>query len=181
MTIRGDKLHEELRALSTSVEICGCAEESEERPSAINATWHPKGDFLVRVDWVDLPDAQDIALAQGVIDNHDKDTLLPGEILRDDALQARTDFLNLPNWATYSPSEAQDAVLNSILGGASLETVEAQIDASANTVAATKELIKLLAAAVIQQRTIMQKMALMHVYERRFLIERAVGGETPID
>lgn len=75
-------------------------------------------------------------------------------------------FDGLPDWAAYTTTEAVAAIHNAIFSGATLATVNAQIDALPVTIAGMKTGLKAVVAEIITIRATMEKMAKAVVYLR---------------
>ena len=75
-------------------------------------------------------------------------------------------FEGLPDWAEYTAAEAVAAIHGAIFAGATLATVNAQIDALPATIAGMKTGLKSAAAEIITIRATMEKMAKAIVYLR---------------
>lgn len=80
--------------------------------------------------------------------------------------EAATAFEGLPDWAAYTATEAADAIHDAIFAGATLATVNAQIDALPATIAGMKTGLKAVVAEQITERGILEKMAKAIVYLR---------------
>lgn len=92
-----------------------------------------------------------------------------GQPARDLLIQQQVDaaaFTDLPEWAAYTTSEAVAAIRNAIFAGASLATVNAQIDALPATIAGMKTGLKAVVAEIITERGILEKMSKVIVYLR---------------
>lgn len=84
-----------------------------------------------------------------------------------DAIQAEAEaFEGLPDWAAYTAAEAVAAIHDAIFAGATLATVQAQIDALPATIAGMKTGLKSAAAEIITTRNLLEKMAKAIVYLR---------------
>lgn len=92
-----------------------------------------------------------------------------GQPARDELAQQQVDaaaFTDLPEWATYTTTEAIDAIHAAILGGDTLAQAQAKVDALPNTVAGMKTGLKSAAAELVTIRGILEKMAKVVVYLR---------------
>lgn len=79
---------------------------------------------------------------------------------------AASAFTDLPDWAAYTTTEAVAAIHDAIFAGATLATVQAQIDALPATIAGMKAGLKSAAAEIITIRATLEKMAKAIVYLR---------------
>lgn len=131
-------------------------------------TFRPPGE----VDIFNI-DASLIAQIQTIIDNHVPDTLyFQRDINRETVSSSKTDFKNLPNWATWTGPEAADFVHNDVLSGMDKTQVDAYIDANITDLASAKDVLKLLAEEVVDLRNIVEKAAQAIMYLRDITIER---------
>jgi len=81
-----------------------------------------------------------------------------------------TDIRSIPNWATWTPTEAQTNVTNLIFGGTDEATLDAQID-TITTIAQVRASLKQIVSALVAIRTILSTMAKILVYFRKFIID----------
>lgn len=81
-----------------------------------------------------------------------------------------TNVQSIPNWATWTPDEAQTNVTNSIFGGTDEATLDSQID-SITTIAQVRTSLKQIVSAIITIRTILGNMAKILLYIRKFLVD----------
>lgn len=88
------------------------------------------------------------------------------------AAQAKADFRSLPNYATFTPDEAESAVVAAVLGGQSKAELDAEIDALPNSVAGMKTGLKQLAGGVVDLRAVLGKVARMVTYLRVIVVRR---------
>lgn len=79
----------------------------------------------------------------------------------------------LPDWATYTPAQARDAVIAASLGGMSQTQFEAWVDTNvtAANLAVLKTSLKYLGDEMIKLRNIMSMEAMMLMYLRDRIIE----------
>src|SRR5688572_13749361 len=77
-----------------------------------------------------------------------------------------SNFDNLPDWANWTPAQAENHVLNAILNGRTLEEVDADIDGLPATVAGMRAGLHSVADALIDTRTVLIKMARAIIYLR---------------
>jgi hypothetical protein len=81
-----------------------------------------------------------------------------------------TDIRSTPNWATWTPTEAQTNVTNLIFGGTDEATLDTQID-GITTIAQVRASLKQIVSAIIAIRTILSTMAKILVYFRKFIVD----------
>ena len=84
------------------------------------------------------------------------------------ANQQKIELLSLPNWATWTATQAKDAVSTQITGGLTIEQCNAAIDAAA-TVAAFRPILKNIVRAIYAIETILTAMAKAIIYIRDIL------------
>lgn len=126
------------------------------------------GDGTYRVDFKEEATAQQRSDAAAIVAGFD-DWWEAGQPTRDLLVQQQVDaaaFTDLPEWATYTTAEAVDAIHNAIFAGATLATVNAQIDALPATIAGMRTGLKAVVAEIITERGILEKMAKVVVYLR---------------
>ena len=96
----------------------------------------------------------------------------PGEgwFTRIDAEEAVTGFKNLPDYATWTPDEAEANVINTVLNGWNKTQAEDWIDANVTNLAEAKAALKIIAGALIDLRNIASKIAKMMMWLRNIVI-----------
>lgn len=112
----------------------------------------------------------ELATGSAIIANHNPNNLSFEE--REDlaALQAKIDFRNLPTYATLSPDETQQLVINNVLNGKTLAEIETDIDNLSNTVAGMKTGLKVVAGAIIDLRMVLSLVAKMVAWLRIIIV-----------
>lgn len=110
---------------------------------------------LVRVDYSRVVSGVESAAAQTAINNHNPAALTPWDKDEVDATTAKTTYRNLPNYATWTPDEAQTNITNAILSGKTGPVLDAEIDALPNSFVGIKAGMKVLANGVVDVRTIL--------------------------
>lgn len=76
-----------------------------------------------RIDYSRELIAQEQTTADTIVAAHDPDGLLPREEDDVTASEARTSFRNMPQWATMTPQEAEDYIINNVNDLASAKVV----------------------------------------------------------
>ena len=82
---------------------------------------------------------------------------------------ADIELSNLPNWATWTASEAASFVNNNILNGQSQAQIDAYIDANVNSLTEARNVLKLLASSFISTRSILVGIAKAIIYIRNII------------
>ena len=121
----------------------------------------------VRLTVPDVSDEQAISL---VVNAHDPNVLSPGEIVGQDIEAAVTGFKNLPNYATWTPTEAEDYVHDNVLNGWNKTEADAWIDANVTNLAEAKTALKLIAGALIDIRNILSQIVKIIMWLRNIII-----------
>jgi len=118
------------------------------------------------------PPTPDNLLATGaaIIAAHDPNGKSSHQQFELDLSVMDTDIRSIPNWATWSPTDAQTNVTNLIFGGTDEATLDAQID-TITTIAQVRASLKQIVSAIIAIRTILSTMAKILVYFRKFIID----------
>jgi len=117
-----------------------------------------------------VPDNADDMLLNQIVTTHD-----PSAVMAVDwaAVQmARMEFMNLPNWATFTSAEAVDAVNSAVLSGWTKTQVEEWVDATVTTLATAKTALKLVGDELVDLREICKKFAQMLMFLRDIVIRR---------
>lgn len=87
-----------------------------------------------------------------------------------EVLSAHSNFKNLPNWATWTATEAESFVSSNIFNGLTQAQVDSQIDALPATIAGMKTGLKQASAAILSIRSILMAMAKAIVYLRNLIV-----------
>ncbi len=78
----------------------------------------------------------------------------------------------LPGWATYTAAEAQAAIDGAVLGGQTKAQLEAWVDANVTNIASARTALKQVGDALIDLRTLCEKLAMAVVYLRDIDVQR---------
>lgn len=79
-------------------------------------------------------------------------------------------FENLPDWANWTPQQAENHIQNAILNGKTLAELELEIDDLPATVAGMKTGLKQVAAALVDIRAMLKKLAKAIIYIRNLTL-----------
>lgn len=111
--------------------------------------------------------ALDVSIVNGLLLN----AITPTETdLLGKFLNSAGDFLNLPDWASWTAQEATDNITNAIFGGKTLAQIETDIDNLPATIAGMKTGLKSAAAQIITIRTLLTFIAKAIVYIRDYTL-----------
>jgi hypothetical protein len=127
-----------------------------------------KNDLLT----LQVPDDAEDATINQIIDQYDPSSHVP--VYPDQVLQAKRDFLNLPEWATWTAQEATDAIQAKVLTGQTKAQIDAWVDGNVTNIASARTALKLLAGAIIDLRTILMVMAKMLILLRDIVIRMRI-------
>jgi len=114
----------------------------------------------------------DISEADEIIRYHDSTAAKP--IDWDGIKTARNAFMSLPNYASWTPEEAEAWINGDIFSGQTQAEVDAWIDANVTTLATAKTGLKMLAKEIIDLREIAQKTAYMLMLLRNIVVKRSL-------
>jgi hypothetical protein len=119
-----------------------------------------------------VPDDADDQVILQIIDLHDPTYHIP--ITPDQVLSAKREFLSLPEWSTWTSTEATTAIQERILTGQTKEQVNSWVDSNVTNIATAKTGLKLLAGAIIDIRVIVILMAKLIILLRDVVIRNRV-------
>ena len=105
-----------------------------------------------------------------VVTAHNPDELSIAEVINKEITDSYTGFRNIPNWAPWTPREAEDFVHSDILNGMTKAEVEVWIDANVTTLATARNALKLIGGELIDLRNICEKLALSVMYLRNIIV-----------
>lgn len=147
--------------------------EGDERQSLLYMEGNQLG---VKITVPNNADENDI---QAVIDAHDPNALSNGEqdqVYRDEnevlAQTSKTSFRNIPNWATWTPTEGETYVHDTVLSGMDVAQIEAWIDTNVTSLAEAKDALKLIGGELVDLRNICEKLALAVLYLRDITVRK---------
>ena len=123
---------------------------------------------------LNVPDNADENAILEIIDNHDATARLYTTLNWQDVMQIRSDFLNMPDWATWTAQDAIDFITGDILNGMSKTEIENWIDVNVTTLATAKDALKLVGGELVELRTITTKLAQAIIYLRDLVVRRRV-------
>lgn len=86
------------------------------------------------------------------------------------SLGTPANLYNLPIWATWSPSQAKNYVLNGIFNGWTQAQVDNYIDTTATSLAGVVTVLHQIGAAIVTVRTILMAIAAAVAYIRKVII-----------
>ena len=116
---------------------------------------------------------------QVVIDAHDPEALSTNEqneVYREEdeaeAQDAKDNFRVIPNWATWTPEEAEQHVHDTVLSGMDTTQIEAWIDGNVNDLASARTALKLIGGELVDLRNICEKLALAVMYLRDIAVRK---------
>jgi len=116
---------------------------------------------------------------QVVIDAHDPEALSTNEqneVYREEdeaeAQDAKDNFRVIPNWATWTPEEAEQHVHDTVLSGMDITQIEAWIDGNVNDLASARTALKLIGGELVDLRNICEKLALAVMYLRDIAVRK---------
>jgi len=122
MSVKLDLLVEQLTKAGFT--FSGVSYVAEQHETALPATFFTYGDGYVRVDWVgDPPDQTTLDAIQAAITAHDPEGQTDAEIAEEIAVTAKTDFSSMPDWATWTATEASDWIETNVTDLASAKLV----------------------------------------------------------
>lgn len=84
---------------------------------------------------------------------------------------SRANFLNLPNWATWSTDDVNNNITNMILSGWNQTQVNSYIDATAINLAGAITVMKQLASAILTIRSILIAIGKAVVFIRQLVVQ----------
>src|SRR4030067_1185918 len=121
-----------------------------------------------------VPNDADEQMVQQVIDGHDPSAQLYLPLSWREILGARQALLNLPNWATWTPEEAEACVNADILSGMTKVEIEGWIETNVTNLDTAKTALKLVGGEIVDLRLICSKMAYSIMLLRNVAIRRRV-------
>jgi len=119
-----------------------------------------------------VPDDANETLIEQVIDAHDPGAKPLPFLDWNSVLKARRDFLDLPNWSTWTIQEATDFVKNDIVNGMTKLELEDWIETNVTNLLTAKNALKLIGGELIDLREICMKLAQMIIYLRDIVVRR---------
>jgi len=122
--------------------------------------------------WMYVPDNTNETTLLSVINAHDPSAAIYNPISWSEVIQARNNFMGLPNWAIWTSQEASNFVISDIVSGMTKTQLEAWIDTNVVSLATAKDALKLIGDELIDLRTICANMAKMLIYLRDVTIRR---------
>ena len=129
--------------------------------------------------YIFAPDSADENEIQNVIDAHDPEALSFGEqneVYReeDNALEqeSKDNFRILPNWATWTPQEAEQYVHDTVLSGMDTDQINSWIDTNVIDLVSARTTLKLIGGELIVLRNICEKLALAVLYLRNIAVRK---------
>ena len=138
---------------------------------------HVVEDYGIRYDdWrlqLDVPDNADETTLNQIIIAHDPNSTLEIDWVTIKA--ARLEFLTLPEWASFTPQEASDAVNDRVLEGWNKQEVDDWIDANVTTLASAKTALKMIGSELVDLREISKHFARMLMHLRDIIVRRSSG------
>ena len=138
--------------------------EGEERQCLLFLEGNDQG---VRMTVPDDANEEGISI---VVTAHNPDELSIAEIINKEIADSYTGFRTIPNWATWTPQEAEDFVHGDILNGMTKAEVEAWVDANVTTLATAKNALELIGGELIDLRNVCEKLALSVMYLRNIVV-----------
>ena len=87
---------------------------------------------------------------------------------------ARVKYMTIPDWVTYTPEEASNAVNIAVMNGWTESESDAWIDANVTNLSEAKAALKLIGAQLIKLRNINMKFAVMLSHLRDVVIIRSL-------
>lgn len=84
---------------------------------------------------------------------------------------AKTNFLNLPNWASWSADDVDNNITNAIFTGWNQTQVNSYIDSTATNLAGAITVMKQLASAILTVRGILVAMGKAIVFLRQLVVQ----------
>lgn len=119
-----------------------------------------------------VPDSADENAILQIVDAHDPTAQLFTPLNWDEVIQSRLNFMQMPNWATWTAEQAQTYISNEILAGMTQAQIEAWIDTNVTNIVTAKTALKLVGDELIDLREICMNMAKALVYLRDVAIRR---------
>ena len=119
-----------------------------------------------------VPDAAIEADVDTVVKNHDASAAKPIDWPM--IIEAKNAFLDLPNYATWTPQEAADWIHNDVLSGWGETEINAWIDTNVTTLATARTGLKMLSKEIIDLRETEEKLAYMLMLLRNIVIKRSL-------
>jgi hypothetical protein len=116
-------------------------------------------------------DNTDEQAVQAIVDVHDPDELTTGELIQqavDDSIEG---FKTIPDWATWTPNEAEQHIQENVINGFDQTQLDAWIDTNVTNLAEAKDALKLIGGAIIDLRNIVSKIAKMIMWLRNIIIK----------
>jgi len=117
-----------------------------------------------------VPDGTNEVAVAAVINAHDPNVLSTGEVIGLRTEEAITGFRNLPDYATWTPEEAEQNCIDAVLNGWDKTQTDAWIDSSVTNIASAKTVMKRLAGDMIVLRNILSKVVKMMMWLRNIII-----------
>lgn len=117
-----------------------------------------------------VPDDAIESEIETVINAHDPNVLSVGEVISLDVETALDGFKNLPDYATWTPNEAEQYVTNTVLNGWDKTAANSWIDANVTNIESARTAMKQLAGAIIDIRKILSLVAKMLMWLRNIII-----------
>ena len=135
---------------------------------------HVVEDYGIRYDdWrlqLDVPDNADETTLNQIIIAHDPNSTLEIDWVTISA--ARLEFLALPEWSTFTPQGASDAVDERVLNGWTSQEVDDWIELNVTSLATAKTALQLIGAELVDLREINKRFAQMLMHLRDVVIRR---------
>lgn len=124
------------------------------------------GNLLV----LELPDDADDNKILEIVTLHDPSAHTPVDYQT--IQEARRAFMSVPDWATWTPQQAEDYVNGAIFSGQTAQEIETWIDQNVNNINTAKTALKLIARNMITTRLILSKIAMLLMYIRNIVAKR---------
>lgn len=102
---------------------------------------------------------------------HDPDVLTQGEIISRDFDKAVEDFKSYPDWATWTPDQAEQHVVDNVINGFDKIELDAWIDSNVTDLTSAITALKLIGGAIVDLRSIVSKIAKMVMWIRDVVIK----------
>jgi hypothetical protein len=114
----------------------------------------------------------DNAIVDSIIKLHDATAAKP--IDWDMIVAAKNAFMSLPNYATWTPEEAQAWIDNDIFGGQTQAQIATYVDANMANITQARAIVKLLTQEILDLKEIVKKEAYMLVLLRNIVVKRSL-------